>query len=509
MDNLLLSLQAILQWDTLLLMLIGVIAGIIFGCIPGFTITMAVALTLPFSFGLGPLEGISLMMGVWLGGASGGLISACLLGIPGTPSAMATTFDGYPMVKNGEPGKALAIGLWSSFIGSLIGGAILVLAAPLLSTWAIKFGPWEFFSLMVFGLSAIASLGEGNLIKGLIAGLLGMFVGTFGLDPILGTERFTFGSVELLAGFAFLPVLIGIFAFSQLLSEAKKAKHEKLEFNKNISLSYPIGKTIKELVTSPVNVIRSSIVGTFVGALPGAGSSIANLLSYDIAKKMSKNPEEFGKGTKDGIIAAETANNSSEGGALIPTLALGIPGSAVTVMMMGALLIHGIQPGPYFFIAEPVLAYGIFLAFFISAIFMLIIQSMGIRFFLRINDVPLHYLLPVVIILCALGSFAINNRVFDMWVLLLFGLVGYLMKMTKFSLAAFVLGVILGPLTEENLRIAVSTDANLMLFFTRPISGVLLLATILSIVYAVVTDIRHTKRMNSSNGNSDLDDKVS
>jgi putative tricarboxylic transport membrane protein len=494
MDTLLMSLQAILQWDTLLLMVIGVIAGIIFGCIPGFTITMAVALTLPFSFGLGPLEGISLMMGVWLGGASGGLISACLLGIPGTPSAMATTFDGYPMVKKGEPGRALSIGLWSSFIGSCIGGIILILAAPLLSTWAIKFGPWEFFSLMIFGLSAIASLGEGNLIKGLIAGLLGMFFGTVGLDPVLGTERFTFGSVELMGGFAFLPVLIGIFAFSQLLSEAIKGKQDKLEFNKNISLSYPITKTIRDMMKSPVNIIRSSFIGTFVGALPGAGSSIANILSYDIAKKVSKHPEKFGKGTQDGIIAAETANNSSEGGALIPTLALGIPGSAVTVMMMGALLIHGIQPGPYFFVAEPVLAYGIFLSFFISAIFMLIIQSLGIKFFLRINDVPLHYLIPVVIILCSLGSFSINNRVFDIWVLLLFGIIGFLMKKGSFSLAAFVLGVILGPLTEENLRIAVQTDPNMLLFLTRPISGVLILLTVLSIVYAIVIDIKHSRK---------------
>ena len=495
MENLLMSIQAILQWDTLLLMVLGVIAGIVFGCIPGFTITMAVALTLPFSFSLEPLQGISLMMGVWLGGASGGLISACLLGIPGTPSAMATTFDGFPMVKNGEPGRALSIGLWSSFVGSLIGGIILVLAAPLLSAWAIKFGPWEFFSLMVFGLSAIASLGSGNLIKGLIAGLLGMFIGTIGLDPVLGTERFTFGSTDLLGGISYLPILIGIFAFSQLLSEVKKDSNEKITINKDVNLNYPIGKTIKELASSWVNVVRSSIIGTVVGALPGAGSSIANILSYDIAKKVSKNPGKFGTGTKDGIIAAETANNSSEGGALIPTLALGIPGSAVTVMMMGALLVHGIQPGPYFLISEPVLAYGIFLAFFISAIFMLLIQAFGIRLFLKITDIPMHYLLPVVFILCALGSFAINNRVFDIWILLLFGVVGYFLKKFDFSLAAFVLGVILGPLTEVNLRRAVSTDADLSLFFTRPISGVLLTLTILSIIYAVVSEIREGRRL--------------
>jgi len=502
MENLLLSIEAILQWDTLLLMVVGVIAGIVFGCIPGFTITMAVALTLPFSFSLEPLQGISLMMGVWLGGASGGLISACLLGIPGTPSAMATTFDGYPMVKNGEPGRALSLGLWASFAGSLIGGIILVLAAPLLSSWAIKFGPWEFFSLMVFGLSAIATLGNGNLIKGLIAGLLGVFIGTFGLDPVGGAQRFTFGLTDLLSGFNYLPILIGIFAFSQLLSEVTKSSADKFTLDKNINLHYPISKVIKDLATSWVSVIRSSLVGTFVGALPGAGSSIANILSYDIEKKMSKHSKLFGTGRKEGIIAAEAANNSSEGGALIPTLALGIPGSAVTVMMMGALLVHGIQPGPYFLVSEPVLAYGIFLAFFISAIFMLLIQAFGIRLFLRITDIPMHYLLPVVLILCALGSFAVNNRVFDIWVLLIFGVVGYFLKKFNFTLAAFVLGVILGPMTEVNLRRAISTDADLTLFFTRPISGVLLGLTIASLIYAVVSEIRNERKLQSESSNS-------
>jgi len=496
-ENILLSLQAILQWDTIMLMTIGVCAGIIFGCIPGFTITMAVALTLPFSFGLEPLQGISLMMGVWLGGASGGLISSCLLGIPGTPSSMATTFDGYPMSRNGEPGRALALGLWSSFYGSIIGGIILVLAAPLLSSWAIKFGPWEFFSLMVFGLSAIASLGNGNVVKGLIAGLLGMFFGTFGMDPVLAKERFTFGTIELLSGFSFLPVLIGIFAFSQLLSEVRNGEKGKLDFDQNISISYPIRKVLRDMFDYFGTVVRSSVIGVFVGALPGAGTSIANILSYDIAKKVSKTPEKYGTGIPEGIIAAETANNSSEGGALIPTLALGIPGSAVTAMMMGALLIHGIQPGPFFLINEPVLAYGIFLSFFISAILMLVIQSLGIKVFLRINDIPLSYLVPVIFVLCSIGSFAINNRVFDIWVLFLFGILGYLLKNSNFPLAAFVLGLLLGPLTENNLIRAISTNPDLTLFFTRPISGILLCLSISSFVYGIISEIRYNKRIAS------------
>ncbi|MFD1850952.1 tripartite tricarboxylate transporter permease [Oceanobacillus bengalensis] len=502
MEEIIISLQAIFQPGMLLTIAIGVFLGIIFGSIPGFTITMAVALTLPFSFGMEPLQGISLMMGVWLGGASGGLISAALLGIPGTPSALATTFDGYPMTKKGKPGKALSVGLWSSFFGSIIGGLILIFAAPLLANWALEFGPWEFFSLMLFGLTAIISLGDGPLSKGAIAGLLGMFFGTFGLDPVTSSPRFTFGQIELSAGFDFLPILIGVFAFSQLLSELKNHQNNQSidSINQNMSFSYPVFKTIKIMFTSWVNVLRSSIVGVIVGALPGAGSSIANVLSYDIAKKSSRNPKKFGTGTADGVIAAESANNSSEGGALITTLALGIPGSAVTAMMMGALLIHGIQPGPFFISTQPTLAYGIFISFFVAAIFMLIIQSFGIRLFVKINDVPFQYLLPIVIVLCAFGSFAINNRMFDVWVLLIFGLIGYVMKEYGFSIPSFVLGVILGPMAEENLRRALETSADLSLFVTRPISGVLILLTVLSIAYGLYS----SRKTTNSKSNDDF-----
>lgn len=496
MENFLTSLSEIMSLNIIFLMIVGVIAGIIFGSIPGFTITMAVALTLPFSFAMEPLAGISLMMGVWAGGASGGLITSILLGIPGTPSSVATTFDGYPMTLKGEPGRALSIGLWSSFFGTIIAGVILVFAAPVLSQWALAFGPWEYFSLMVLGLSAIASMGQGDMVKGLTAGALGIFVGTVGQDPVLSVPRFTFGESQLLSGFDFLPVLIGIFAFSQLLSHVKKGKKtdEKVEVSK-VSTSYSVKNTLKDLAKSWVSVIRSSLVGVLVGILPAAGGSIANLLSYDVAKKTSKNPESFGKGNYEGVIAAEAANNSSEGGALIPTMAFGIPGGAITAMMLGVLLVHGIQPGPYFISSQPTLAYGIFIAFFTAGIFALIIQGFGIKLFVRINDVPMHYLIPIVLVLCAVGTFAINNRVFDVWALLLFGLVGYFLNNKNYSLPAFVLGVILGPMTEENLRRAIASSPDLTLFFTRPISGVLLGLTLISILYAIYQEVKTYKRM--------------
>src|SRR5699024_5896132 len=256
--------------NTILLLVVGVIAGIVFGSVPGFTITMAVALTLPFSFAMDPLPGISLMMGVWVGGASGGLISSILLGIPDTPSAVATTFDCYPMTVNGEPGRALNIGLWASFFGTIISGVILIFAAPMLSQWALAFGPWEYFSLMVLGLSAIASMGEGDMLKGLTAGALGIFFGTIGQDPVLSVSRFTFGEAQLLSGFDFLPVLIGIFAFSQLLSNIKNKTNDKdneiEEIDiKKVSTSYPLIDTVKDMFYSWFNVLRSSIVGTLLG----------------------------------------------------------------------------------------------------------------------------------------------------------------------------------------------------------------------------------------------------
>jgi putative tricarboxylic transport membrane protein len=493
MENVLMSFEAILNVQTLVIILIGVTAGIIAGSIPGFTITMGVALTLPFSFGMDPVNGIALMMGVQVGGSSGGLITACLLGIPGTPSSVATTFDGHPMVQNGQPGRALAIGLWASFFGSIISGAILIFMAPMLAEWAVKFGPWELFALMLFGLSAIASLGDGSLIKGLISGTLGLMFALVGMDPVMATPRLTFGFDQLQAGFNFLPVLIGLFAFSQLLGDIKKPP-QSFQIDKQTNVSYPLKKVIGDFSKSIGNVVRSSLVGTFVGILPAAGGSIANILSYDVAKKLSKFPAKFGKGIKEGIIASESANNSSVGGALVPMLAFGIPGDAVTAMMLGALLIHGIQPGPLLMQNEPILAYGVFISFFLAAIFMLIVQSYGIKLFLKINQIPQHYLIPGILLLCALGSFAVNNRIFDIWVLLLFGVIGYWMKINAFPLPPFILGIILGPMVETNLRQAISIDPNLLLFITRPISGVLVGLAVVSMIYAVYSNYRNREK---------------
>lgn len=493
MSDVLTSIEAVFNLQTLLILVIGVVAGIVIGSIPGFTITMGVALTLPFSFGMEPLDGIALMIGVMVGGSSGGLMPSILLGIPGTPSAMATVFDGFPMTRQGRAGEALAIGLLASVVGSIISGIILIFLAPGLASVATRFGPWEMAALMLFGLTAIAGLGGGSVVKGLISGFLGIAFALVGLDMLTGSQRFTFGLVELQGGFNFLPVLIGLFAFSQLLGDVKRPPPDAGDMAKK-NVSYPLHKAFGTLFKNRINLLRSSLVGVLVGLLPGAGGSIANVMSYDVARKFSRNPEEFGRGTPNGVIASESANNSSVGGALVPTMAFGIPGDATTAMILGALLIHGIQPGPMFLTTQPTLAYGIFIVFLLAAVVMLIVQGYGIRLFLQVNKIPAHHLLPAILVLCAVGSFAINRRVFDIIVLILFGLIGFWMKENNFGLAPFILGIILGPMLERSLRQAVTADSNLALFITRPISGVLVVAAVLSLGYGIYTAMKSSNR---------------
>lgn len=506
MNDLLASLDAILTLKTLLILVVGVVAGIVVGSIPGFTITMGVALTLPFSFGMEPLDGIALMIGVMVGGSSGGLMPSILLGIPGTPSAMATVFDGFPMARQGRAGEALALGLLASVVGSIISGIILIFLAPSLASVAMRFGPWEMAALMLFGLTAIAGLGDGSVLKGLISGFLGIAFALVGLDMLTGSQRFTFGMVELQGGFNFLPVLIGLFAFSQLLGDIKRPPPEAGEMARK-NVSYPLHKAFGTLMKNRVNVLRSSLVGVLVGLLPGAGGSIANVMSYDVARKSSRRPEEFGRGNPNGVIASESANNSSVGGALVPTMAFGIPGDATTAMILGALLIHGIQPGPMFLTSEPVLAYGIFIAFLLAAVVMLLVQGYGIRLFLQVNKIPTHHLLPGILVLCAVGSFAINRRVFDIIVLILFGLIGFWMKENKFELAPFILGIILGPMLERSLRQAVTADSNLALFLTRPISGVLVVAAVLSLGYGIYSASKARKQKSAAGSIDDPADQ--
>jgi putative tricarboxylic transport membrane protein len=487
MDLVLSALAAILDPRTFVSMSLGIMAGLIGGAIPGITITMTIILTLPFTFGMDPVQGLATMVGVYVGGESGGLVSACLLGIPGTPSAIATTFDGFPMARKGEPGRAVWLGIWSSFLGGLIAGVPLVVGATQLARLAVTFGPWEYFSLFILTLSIVASLSEQSLVKGLISGAFGLLVTTIGSDPLMAVPRLTLGWEFLRSGFPFLPILIGVFGLSQIMSDVERAgtahAEGRLERLTSLKISHPA--VIKEILAQPVNLIRSTLIGLWIGILPAVGGSAANILAYDQAKKASRHPERFGTGIPEGIIATESSNNANIGGSLITMMAFGIPGDAVTAVMLGALIIHGIQPGPTFVTLNTKVAYGMFAAYFLAHVLTVLYEWAGLRFALRVVALPLHILAPVILVLCVIGSYALNNIIENVWTFFLFGILGYLMVKTGFPLAPLILGVILGDQIEVNFIRAIMTSSDWSLFFTRPWSGIMLGLAVLSFGYAL------------------------
>ncbi|MDP4795757.1 MAG: tripartite tricarboxylate transporter permease [Rhodospirillales bacterium] len=483
-ENILGAFDAVFHLKNIILMSVGVAAGLVTGAIPGFTITMAVVLTLPFTFGMSAVEGISTMIGVFVGGLSGGLMAGVLTGIPGTPSSVATTFDGYPMTRAGKPGLALGLGVWSSIFGGMISAVFLMLLAPSLAQIGLEFGPWDYFALVLFALTITASLAGENMVKGILAGGVGLLITAIGEDEISGVARFTFGFEPLEQGFDFLPVLVGLFAFSQLLSDLRdkeRAKQPMLASATRIAIEHV--QSIKLIFHHWKTLIRSSLIGIFVGILPGAGGTIANILAYDQTKKASKHPEKFGTGVPEGIIAPESSNNAVEGGALITMMALGIPGDIVTAVMLGALMIHNIAPSPTFISTEPVLAYSIMVSFALSLFIMLGLQAICLRIFVTVTKVPMYRLATVILAYCAIGIFALNNIVFDLWGLLLFGVLGYAMRRYKFPLAPMILGVVLGDNAEINLIRALATDDNLMIFIMRPWSLFFLMIAAFSVAF--------------------------
>jgi len=486
---------------------VGTLAGLIGGALPGVTITMTIIIVLPFTFGLDPLQGLAAMTGVYVGGSAGGAITAALIGIPGTPSAITTTFDGFPMTNKGQPGRAVWLGLWSSFFGGLLAGVFLIGATGELAAIALEFGPWEYFSLFMFALSMVAGLTEASLLKGLLSGAIGLLITIVGSDPVMNTPRFTTGSDLLRDGFQFLPVLIGIFAFAQLMTDIEKMgpTEDVIAPVKTPPLTVSHLKVIWEILSKPFLLIWSTLVGILIGVLPAIGGSAATVMAYDQAKKFSRHPERFGKGNPEGIIASESSCNANVGGSLVTILAFGIPGDAVTAVMLGAMTIHGIQSGPLFITQEPKLAYGIFAAYLVAHPLMILIMLLSARVFLRVVTVPKSMLIPIVLVFCMIGAFALNNIVWDVWVLLIFGFIGYALVKARFPLAPLILGLILGDQIEVNLVRALMTDNDPWLFFTRPISGVLLLLSIASVVFALWQHRRSQKRVLAQTDEPDVD----
>lgn len=464
----------------------GTILGVVFGAIPGLSANMAVTLCLPLSFGLDPSTGLVLLVSLYLGGISGGLVSAILLNIPGTPASIATCFDGHPMAARGEAGRALGVGILASFLGGLFSIIILMFLAPVVAKFALKFGPFEYAAIGIFSLLLIAGLMGKSIVKGLIGALLGIMLATIGSAPIDGASRFTFGFTAMNSGFNIIAVMIGFFAISEVINAAEESvvKRETSIIQNVIVKGF--GVSFKEMFEQKWNILRSAIIGTFIGMLPGLGGSTANVISYAVARNQSKNSEEFGTGIIDGIIASETSNNATVGGALIPALSLGIPGDVTTAILLGALMIHGVQTGPLLFKTSGPLVYTIFGGLLIANIVMLVAMFFGIRFFSKILSIRKTLMLPVVMVLCIVGAFAINNRMFDVWSVLGFGVLGYLLNKVEIPFGPIVMGFILGPIVELYLRRGVMiSEGSLMPFINRPIPRFILILSVLFLIYSV------------------------
>jgi putative tricarboxylic transport membrane protein len=466
----------------LLMIFAGVFLGIVFGVVPGLTGSMAVALCLPLTYKLGAIPAIVLIMGIYIGGCSGGLISAILLNIPGTPSNIATAYDGAPMARRGEAGKALGVGIFYSFLGGTFSFIILFIVATPIARFALRFGPVEYFSIALFSLTMIAGLSGKSILKGLAAGLMGVSLSFIGMSEVDGTARMTMGIRELNAGLKLLPAIIGLYAVSELIKASKTIKAE--ENTKNYKIK-GFGFSWKEFKEQFVNFIRSACIGTGIGILPGIGGITSNIMAYSVAKSSSKHPEKFGTGIIDGIVAPETSNNAAVGGALIPLLTLGIPGDGFTAIVLGALMVHGLTPGPLLMTNNADFIYAIFASLLVANLFTIIMEYFGIRLFVKVLNVPKHILMPIILVLSVVGAIGLNNRVFDAWTVLLFGLIGFLMSKLDFPLTPIILGFILGPLAETNLRRALMlTRGSIVPFFTRPVSLIFIILAVVSIFLA-------------------------
>lgn len=490
------GLLSVLNIGTFAVSFIGVVIGIIFGSIPGLTATMGVALCLPLTFGIGPLNGIAMLIGLYVGGTSGGLISAILLKIPGTPASVATTFDGGPMAERGEAGKALGIGILYSFLGTVLSILALIFIAPSLAKFALKFGPFEYFSICLFALTMIGAMVGDNLYKGLLSGVAGVTFSLFGIANIGGVARFTFGLPSMENGFSQLPVMIGLFAVSEVIRVGAEKNIAKGVILKEAKI-HGFGLSWQEFKEQFVNFIRSALIGIGIGILPGVGGATSNIVAYSVARQQSKYPEKFGTGVIDGVVAAETSNNASIGGALIPMLTLGIPGDTVTAIMLGALTLHGITPGPMLFKNSGVLVYGVFGAFIMSTIIMLIVEYGGIRLFIKVLAVPKYILLPIVLVLCIVGTYGTNHNMFDVWSALAFGIIGYFMSVKGFPKAPMILGFVLGPLVEQNLvRGLMYTNNNFFGFFKSPIAAIFIGLTVGMVIMTAIKQLKGEKASN-------------
>ena len=505
-EYLLIGLGHVFELSNFLFLTIGVFAGIVFGALPGLTATMGLALLVPFTFTMAPISGLIMLAGIYVGAMYGDAIPAVLINTPGTPAAIATTFDGFPLTQKGMAQHGLVAAAVASSFGSLVANIVLATAAPPLAEASLKFGPPEYFWLGIFGLTIIATLSQGSVVKGLLAGAVGLVLSAVGMAPIGGDVRLTFGFYEMQAGIELIVALIGFFCLPEILSSVigrRQAKYTSSSVKPKLSV---IGEVIVDLFRKPVLMIRSSIIGAVVGFAPGAGGNIASMVSYNEAVRWDKNPEDYGKGTIKGVAASEAANSAMAPGSLIPLLTLGIPGSPPAAVILGALMLHGMRPGAELFTTYADVVYSFIMALLVAAFLVTLIGSFGSFLFSRIINIPSRYLAPVIIFMTVLGSYAIRNNILDIWIMFVFGVIGYISNKLKFHPAPIVLGLILGPFVEEGLvqsylaGMASGGVVSYMVF--RPISMVLIILSLLSALWPIYAARKASKKKQlGSSGN--------
>lgn len=464
-----------LQPDILLLLFLGTLIGLVFGVIPGLSATIGIAILTPFTFRMSTEASFAVLLGIYCGSTFGGSISAVLANIPGTISAVMTVQDGYPMAQRGEAGRAIGLATVSSFIGGILSVFALALFAPIIAAWALKFSAQEYFAVTLFGISVIAYVSGTSMLKGFISAVLGLLAGTVGVDPTTAYPRFTFGLTELLEGLPLIPLIVGMFGFAEVLRMAEKNPSRFMRVTE-------VGKIVPrlaEIFRMAGTLARGSIIGVFIGAVPAAGGSIAAIISYGVEKRISSHPETFGQGEPRGIVAPESANNATTGGAMIPMLTLGIPGDLVTALLIGALIIHGLFPGPLLFKNNPEVVSSIFISLLLSNFIFLALGLLGAKYFAKLITLPRDVLLTMILCVSVVGTYSIQNSVFDVWVYLVGGILGYVLTKVGVPVAPFVIGFILGDMLESYFRQGlILAYGNPLQFFTRPIAAAFLILTI-------------------------------
>jgi putative tricarboxylic transport membrane protein len=478
------------------MMVFGLLAGMVFGSLPGFTATMGVAVLVPLTYWVPAEVGLNLLSAIFCGAIYGGSITAILLRIPGTPASVPTSFDGYALTQQGQPARALGMSTLSSAAGGLLGALALMFFAPILAMAALKFGPPEIMALAIFGLSVVSILSPGNLVKGLIACLVGLLMGVVGQDPLEGYPRLTYGQYQLLGGFPLVPVLIGLFSIPPAIDMA-----EHFITNKRIDKVFgSLWVSLKDFKHCCWTIIRGSLIGIGIGIIPAAGPDIAAFVAYNDGVRRSKNPERFGKGEIAGVAAPEAANNGCTGGSLIPLLTLGIPGSPPAAIFLGALFIHGLRPGPMIFDTRPEVGFTVIAGFVVINILMYFLGLVFCRLSRYVVQVPANILAPIIVVLTVVGSYAIDTNMFDVWVMLISGLVGYGMQRTGYPLSPICLALILGPMLESELtRTNLMFHGNYLLFYTRPIAALLLLLSVVMFFWPWISKWMAGRRMAKAN----------